>query len=97
PYENTVAVATTVASGSAVQMPNTWCQFKSRALAEVASGLKKSRVLNAIHLRTLGSQRYMPLTTKKRKARLLAPVIARAASRPSPPTLNQRCQPVVAL
>src|SRR5262245_35118839 len=80
-------------SGTRAQNPKTLCQLKSRDLpARPRLNHKTFRIDD--HLRVRGHQRYRPLTTRNRKAKLQAPVIARPIARFSPPAPSQRCRSV---
>src|SRR4051794_28832413 len=79
--------------GTHAQNPITLCQLKSQAFPDSPP---RNNII-AFKCRNdhfFGSQRYRPLTTRNRKSKFEAPVIARPVGRPEPFCASQRCQSV---
>jgi hypothetical protein len=90
-YERKAAEPTTTASPGAAHSPITWCQFQSRARpCAPRAGSATARTAWRVHRR--GTHRYNPLSNRKRKTRLAAPVIAVPSGERVPrPIISDRC------
>ena len=91
-----MALATTSASGMALQMPMTLCQLKSRALPE-RPRRKSSTLRTAPQVRLRGHQRTMPVSTSTRNAMLDHPVMALPVGRWAFVMARYRCHSVATL